>query len=67
MQEEQTRPTGRFKYFVMGGMVGAVSALLFAPRSGKETRELISAKTRDSKDAVQEGARTMSKKLDESK
>lgn len=67
MQEEQTKPSGRFKYFLIGGVVGAASALLFAPKSGRETREFISAKTRDSKDAVREGARTMSKKLDESK
>lgn len=33
-----------FGAFLLGGLVGAVLALLFAPRSGKETREIIAAK-----------------------
>lgn len=31
----------RAVYFLLGGMIGATVALLFAPRSGEETRELI--------------------------
>ncbi|TLM93656.1 MAG: YtxH domain-containing protein [Actinobacteria bacterium] len=30
--------------FLLGGIIGAVLGLLFAPRSGKETREVIAAK-----------------------
>jgi gas vesicle protein len=36
--------------FLIGGAMGAALALLFAPRTGEETRELIS-------DAAREGAR----------
>jgi len=36
--------------FLIGGVAGAALALLFAPRSGEETRELIS-------DSAREGAR----------
>jgi gas vesicle protein len=34
-----------FAAFLLGGLVGAVLGLLFAPRSGKETRELIAERT----------------------
>ncbi|SHH30335.1 YtxH domain-containing protein [Tepidibacter thalassicus] len=35
------------RYFLFGSIVGAVIALLFAPKSGKESRVLILNKTRD--------------------
>jgi len=34
-----------FGAFLLGGLVGAVLGLLFAPRSGKETRDMIAEKT----------------------
>lgn len=36
-----------FGAFLLGGVVGAVLGLLFAPRSGKETRELIADKAEE--------------------
>ena len=33
-----------FGSFLLGAMIGAVVALLFAPRSGKETRDIIAEK-----------------------
>jgi len=36
-----------FGAFLLGGLVGAVLGLLFAPRSGKETREMIADKAED--------------------
>lgn len=36
-----------FGAFLLGGLVGAVLGLLFAPRSGKETRELIADKAEE--------------------
>ncbi len=36
-----------FGAFLLGGFVGAVLGLLFAPRSGKETRELIAGKAEE--------------------
>ena len=33
-----------FGSFLLGGLIGAVLALLFAPRSGQETREMIAEK-----------------------
>ncbi len=42
--------------FVVGGLIGAVLALLFAPHSGEETRTLIKDKSIELKDAAAERA-----------
>ncbi len=49
-QEEQGG--GQLTWFLIGVAVGAVCALLLAPRSGKETRRFISEKTQQGCDAV---------------
>jgi gas vesicle protein len=36
--------------FLVGGLVGATVAILFAPRSGRETREMLSERLRDGAD-----------------
>ncbi len=42
--------------FVVGGLVGAVAALLLAPQSGEETRTLIRDKSIELKSQVEETA-----------
>jgi gas vesicle protein len=42
----------RFGFFLAGLGIGAVLALLFAPRSGKETRDMIVQKAEEGKDFV---------------
>ncbi|MBP1594676.1 MAG: hypothetical protein H6Q05_53 [Acidobacteria bacterium] len=44
---EETGVGEKALFFVLGGFVGAAIALLFAPRSGEETRKLIAIKTRE--------------------
>src|SRR5450631_3017832 len=41
-------------WFVAGTVVGVTLALLLAPKSGKETRQIISDKTQQGKEAVAE-------------
>jgi len=36
-----------FGAFLLGGLIGAVLGLLFAPRSGKETREMLTERAND--------------------
>jgi len=36
--------------FLVGGLVGAAVAILFAPRSGRETREMLSERLREGSD-----------------
>jgi gas vesicle protein len=45
--------------------IGAVTALLYAPKSGKETRKLISRKAEDSVDFVSERGREIRKQAEE--
>lgn len=41
-----------FLYFVGGIGIGAIAALLWAPQSGEETREMISRKAEEGKEYV---------------
>ena len=46
---ESTRVAGYLAAFAIGALVGTGVALLYAPRSGKETRELLAKKGRELK------------------
>jgi len=52
------RDSGSFVVgFVIGAVTGVVLGLLFAPRSGEETREILKEKARDIKEQVTEAAK----------
>ncbi len=55
----------KFLYFVIGGGVGAIIALLFAPRTGKETRELIAQKAIEGKEYLTTTAKNVQDKATE--
>jgi len=42
----------KLAFFLAGAGIGAVLALLFAPKSGRETRELIARTATDSRDYI---------------
>jgi gas vesicle protein len=47
----------KFLYFLIGGFVGAAIGLLFAPKSGEETRAFLGSKYREGTQALGEKAR----------
>ena len=49
----------RFIWFVAGAAIGAAVALLYAPKTGTETRRLIKEKSKEGADAVAETSRDM--------
>lgn len=74
MSDDQS--AGFFKGLLVGGAIGAIIALLYAPKSGKETREELSQKAEDlygrlreeyqhSLENAQKSIETAQQKLDE--
>ncbi len=45
-----SKPGENFLYFLIGSFVGASVALLLAPKSGKQTRDMIGARAREGAD-----------------
>jgi gas vesicle protein len=45
-EKEETSPSTKLTYLLIGGGIGAILALLFAPKSGQELREDIADATR---------------------
>lgn len=53
----------KLSYFLVGGGIGAVIALLFAPRSGRETREIIAQRAAESRERVLTTSRNVGDKV----
>jgi gas vesicle protein len=49
---ENSGGSDKFLFFLAGAGIGAVLALLFAPKSGRETREMIARTATDSRDFI---------------
>ena len=47
MSNEQTSPSSVILSFLIGGLAGAALAVLFAPRAGKETRDMLGERIRE--------------------
>jgi gas vesicle protein len=48
--DRSSGPSGVLLSFVLGALSGAALAILFAPRSGRETREILGEKLRETAD-----------------
>jgi gas vesicle protein len=46
-------------WFLAGAVIGAVLAIVCAPKSGRDTRQFIADKAQEGKDAVADGTRDM--------
>jgi gas vesicle protein len=52
MTENNSGGGDKFLFFLAGAGIGAVLALLFAPKSGRETREILARTANDSRDFI---------------
>lgn len=64
-KREDTDSSARLSYFLIGGTVGALVALLFAPKSGRELRGDIADATRKGVDRTRETASQIGTKAGE--
>ncbi len=62
---EEAKAGEKMFYWMLGAMMGAMAALLLAPRSGEETRKIIASKARESADLVTNRAKDFAGKTSE--
>jgi gas vesicle protein len=55
----------KISYFLVGLGLGALVGVLFAPKSGEETRDLLSQKADEGRDYAQRKARELRERADE--
>jgi gas vesicle protein len=64
VDEQRDDIVGRLAWFLTGAMIGATVAILYAPKSGKDTRKYISDRAQQGKQAVSDTSKDI---LDSSK
>jgi gas vesicle protein len=52
--EPRQESSNTLAWFLTGAIIGATAAALYTPKSGKDTRQFISDKTQQGKEAVEE-------------
>ncbi len=55
----------KFSYFLVGMGIGALIGILFAPKSGEETREYLRQKAEEGREFAQRKARELRERADE--
>lgn len=51
--------SGKLGWFLMGAALGAACAILYAPKTGKETRQMLTQKAQEATDAVNDTSREL--------
>ena len=57
MEDTDEEGVNRLAWFITGALIGATVAMLYAPKSGKDTRKIISDKTQQGKEAISEAGK----------
>jgi gas vesicle protein len=53
-EDAQESGSNSLAWFLTGAIIGATAAILYAPKSGKDTRQFLSEKTQQGREAVTE-------------
>jgi gas vesicle protein len=59
INDSQSEGTSALAWFITGVVIGATVAVLYAPRSGQETRRMLSERTQKSREALQNGSQDL--------
>ena len=54
VQDEMEEGAGRLAWFLTGAIIGATVAILYAPQSGRDTRQFFTDKTQQGREAINE-------------
>jgi gas vesicle protein len=54
VQDEMDEGSGRLAWFLTGAIIGATVAILYAPKSGKDTRQFLTEKTQQGRETITE-------------
>src|SRR5579871_4049952 len=57
LDDSEGRNSDTLTWFLAGAIIGAMIAMVCAPRSGKDTRQFLSEKAQEGKERVAEGTR----------
>lgn len=57
--------SSKFSFFLVGLGIGALLGILFAPKSGEETRDFLSSKADEGRDYAQRKARELRERADD--
>ena len=57
--------SSKFSFFLVGLGIGALLGILFAPKSGEETRDFLSSKADEGRDYAQKKARELRERADD--
>lgn len=57
--------SSKFSFFLVGLGIGALIGILFAPKSGEETRDFLSSKADEGRDYAQKKARELRERADD--
>jgi len=52
-ESDERDQVSRIAWFITGAVIGATAAILYAPKSGKETRKYIADRTQEGREAVE--------------
>jgi len=53
LDEQDDQSVSRIAWFITGALIGATAAILYAPKSGKETRQFLAEKTQEGRERVE--------------